>query len=98
VIKLLHVDTTSELERLDHLKRYIRSLEGKALESVHFISGSDRIACDCIEITFNSLRRTIAYTCAPSLEISRTYESFADLASEFNNILKDDQAWSFDIV
>lgn len=105
VIKLLHVETTSELERLtlDHLKRYIRSLEGKALERfLHFISGSDCIACDSIEITFNGLaglqRRLIAHTCAPSLEISTTYESFGDLASEFNNILKDDQAWSFDIV
>ncbi len=105
VIKLLQAETTSELERstLDHLKRYIRSLEGKALERfLHFISGSDCLACDSIEITFNALsglqRRPIAHTCGPRLEIATTYESFGDLASEFNNIMKDEQAWSFDIV
>ena len=105
IIKLLQAETTSEIERLtlDHLKRYIRSLEGKALERfLHFISGSDCITCDSIEVTFTALsglqRRPIAHTCGPTLEVPTTYESFGELAAEFNNLMRDEQAWSFDIV
>jgi hypothetical protein len=40
----------------------------------------------------------ISHTCGPKLEVPTTYESYADVASEFKNILKDEQAWSFDII
>lgn len=57
---------------------------------------------DSIEITFTSLsglqRRPIVHTCGPTLEIPTTYESFTDLAEEFNNVMREEQAWSFDIV
>lgn len=105
LIKLINAETGNEIERLtiDHLKRYIRSLEGKAIERfLHFITGSDCITCTSIEVTFSNLsglqRRPIAHTCGPCLEIPTTYESYGDLASEFNNLLKEGQSWSFDIV
>ena len=105
VMKLLKAETSSETKRqtLHHLKRYIRSLEGKALERfLHYVSGSDSLTCDSIEITFTSLsglqRRPIVHTCGPTLEIPTTYESFTDLAEEFNNVMREEQAWSFDIV
>ena len=105
IMKLLKAETSNETERqtLDHLKRYIRSLERKALERfLHYVSGSDSLTCDSIEITFTSLsglqRRPIVHTCGPTLEIPTTYESFTDLAEEFNNVMREEQAWSFDIV
>jgi hypothetical protein len=105
VLKALEVKTSNEIERLtlDHLKRYIRSLEGKAIERfLHFITGADCLTGRPIQVIFNSLsglqRRPISHTCGPTLEVPTTYESYADVASEFNNILKDEQAWSFDII
>ena len=107
VVKALEVETSKEIERLtlDHLKRYIRSLEGKAIERfLHFITGADCLTGNPIKviIIFNSLaglqRRPISHICGPTLEVPTTYASFADVASEFNNILKDEQAWSFDII
>ena len=105
LLKSLEVETSNEIERLtlDHLKRYIRSLEGKAIErSLHFITGADCLTGHPIKVIFNSLsglqRRPISHTCGPTLEVPTTYESYADVASEFNNVLKDEQAWSFDII
>ena len=34
---------------------------------------------------------------ADDLEVPTTYESYAELSSEFKNILKEEQSWSFDI-
>lgn len=70
IIKTLQVETSNELERatVDHFKRYIRSLEGKALERfLHFITGSDCLTGNPIQVTFTSLsglqRRPISHTC-----------------------------------
>ena len=89
-------------QALDHLKRYIRSLEGKALERfLHFVTSSDVIACDHITVEFNSLdgfvRRPVVQTCEPMLELPITYDSYTDIAVEFTNIMREEQAWSFDI-
>ena len=105
VIKRLKAETTDESQRqtISHLKRYIKSLEGKALERfLHYVTGSDVLTCESIEVTFNSLsgflRRPVVHTCGPVLELPTTYESYMDLAEEFTNVMRDEQAWSFDIV
>ena len=104
VIKLLDVHPSSEAERacFDQLKRYIRSIEGNLGCFLHFITGSNIIACEKITIMFNQLdgksRRPIAHTCTPSLELSSTYQSFNELAEEFSNVLRQQGSWEFDIV
>ena len=105
IIKLLEAETQSECQKqsLDHLKRYVRSLEGKALERfLHFLTGSDVITCEQVTVEFNSLdglqRRPVVHTCGPMLELPTTYDSYTDLAEEFTNIMRSEQAWSFDIV
>lgn len=105
VIKLLTADISHEAQRqtFDHLKRYVRSLEGKALQRfLHFITGSDVLSCQTINVEFNTLdgfqRRPVVHTCGPMLELPTTYETYTDLAEEFTNIMREEQAWSFDIV
>ena len=102
---MFEAETQSECKKqsLDHLKRYVRSLEGKALERfLHFLAGSDVITCEHITVEFNSLdgiqRRPVVHTCGPMLELPTTYESYTELAEEFSNIMRSEQAWSFDIV
>ena len=97
------VSTDAERQSLDFLKRYVKSLEKKALERfLHFLTGSDVLTCDSIEITFTTLhgfsRRPIAHTCGPTLELPTTYECFAELAEEFTSIMRESTSWSFDIV
>jgi hypothetical protein len=105
IVKLFKAFPCNDGERqsLDFLKRFVKSLEGAALAVfLHFCTGSDVITCDDIEISFTLLdgmqRRPIARTCIPLIEIPAAYESYPALAEEFTNILKDEQAWSFDIV
>ena len=105
VIRLFRADPLSDADHqsLDHLKRFVKSLEGSALSKfLHFCTGSDIITCDYITITFNSLsgleRRPVARTCVPLIELPSTYESYLALAEEFSNILRHELAWSFDIV
>lgn len=105
IIKLFKAEPINDAERqsLDHLKRFVKSLEGKALSQfLHFCTGSDIITCDSIAVSFNSLtglaRRPVARTCGPMIELPSTYESYLALTEEFSNIMKEEQAWSFDIV
>ena len=53
---------------------------------VHFITSADCLTGYPTTINFNLLsglqRRPIAHTCAPSLEVPTTYESYAEVASE----------------
>ena len=105
VNKLFYADTSNDVERqsLDHLKRYVKSLEGRALERfLHFLTGSNVLSCQSIEVTFTSLsgfdRRPIVHTCGPLLQLPTTYECFTELAAEFTNMMREEQAWSFDIV
>ena len=105
IIRLFRADPLSDADRqsLDHLKRFVKSLEGSALSKfLHFCTGSDIITCDYITITFNSLsgleRRPVARTCVPLIELPSTYESYLTLAEELSNILRHELAWSFDIV
>lgn len=105
VNKLFRANATNDAERqaIGHLKRYVKSLEGKALERfLHFVTGSNVLSCDSIEVTFTSLdglgRRPLVHTCGPLLELPTTYKCFTELAAEFSSIMREDMAWSFDIV
>lgn len=105
IIKLFQGEASTDAERqsLDYLKKFVKSLEGKALSMfLRFCTGSDVITCDSIRISFSSLeglqRRPVARTCTPMLELPTSYDSFPALSEEFTNIMKESQAWSFDIV
>ncbi|CAB3991128.1 Werner syndrome ATP-dependent helicase-like 1 [Paramuricea clavata] len=105
VIKLLNFVPTNYAENqcLDHLKRYIKSLQGQSLTRfLQFTTGSDIIVTEQIKVNFVAAqgfaRRPIAHTCAPLLELPSTYQCYNDLAEEFSNILADKLSWAFDIV
>lgn len=105
IVKLLSASPESAAQQssLDHLKRYVRNLEGNALGNfLQFLTGSDIIVCDSISVTFTQLdgmtRRPVAHTCGPLLELPSTYQSYNELAEELTSILRDKQAWSFNIV
>lgn len=105
LIKLFRAEPSNDAERqcLEHLKSFVKSLEGKALNKfLQFCTGSDVITTDCIEVSFSALdglqRRPVARTCVPLLELPTSYESYPALVEEFTNVLNEAQAWSFDIV
>ena len=105
VIKLIKSEPVTEQERqcLDHLQKYIRSLSGDSLSLfLQFITGSNVIACDRIEVAFTTLegtaRRPIAHTCGPLLEIPSTYQSYNELSEEFSELLQQRDSWQFNIV
>lgn len=104
VVKLLKCEPAKDSEQqcLDHLKRYIKSLQGQSLtQFLQFTTGSDIIVTEQIKVVFTSesfARRPIAHTCAPMLELPNTYQCYNDLAEEFSNILSDKLSWSFSIV
>ncbi|CAH3031408.1 unnamed protein product [Pocillopora meandrina] len=93
--------TGRERQSLDYLKKFVNSLEGKALYVfLRFCTGSDVITCDSIRICFSSLegpqRHPVTRTFTPFLELPTLYESFPALAEEFTNIMTESQASSFD--
>lgn len=104
VVKILDANPSNDAERvcLDHLKRFIRSIEGNIGCFLQFTTGSNIVVCDKISIMFNKLegvaRRPIARTCTPVLEIPSTYQSYNELAEEFSNVLREKSSWSFNFV
>ena len=69
---------------------------------LHFYTGCDIITCDSIQVSFTTsegfVRRPVARTCVPILELPSTYESYPSLAEEFTSIMEENLAWAFDIV
>lgn len=105
IIKLMHAEPCSDAERacLDHLKRYIKSLDDSKLAGfLQFVTGSNIITVKEIEVSFtNSIgaaRCIVAHTCAPLLELPSTFQTYNELSEEFSNTLINSFAWSFDIV
>ena len=92
-----------ERDSLKFLKRYIKGLDTpqKLSKFVRFISGSELMLFDAVQINFTNLsglgRRPIAHTCNTVLELSSTYQSFPELREEFSAILASDY-WEMDIV
>lgn len=84
VNKLFHANIFSDAkrQRIRLLKRYVKSLE----RFLHFLTGSDVLACKSIEvvfISFNSLqRRPIVHPSRPSLHLPSPYKCFTDLVDE----------------
>ena len=103
IVKLIKSEPVTDQERqcLDHFKKHdIRSLQGSSLSVfLQFITGSDIISCDSIEVTFSALdgtsRRPVARTCGPLLEIPSSYQSYNE---EFSELLQNKEAWHFNIV
>ncbi|XP_028517850.1 uncharacterized protein LOC114576047 [Exaiptasia diaphana] len=106
VIKALQATPSNEAERqsLQFLKKFIRSLDVKSLEAfLKFTTGSFTMMGEVgLSISFTTLegfaRRPIAHTCGPSLELPCTYQSYPELVEEFTAILREQEAWGFNIV
>ena len=106
VIKALHPEIRNESEQqsFDFLKKFIKSLDPSSLKGfLKFVTGSDVLLKDQkISISFYLVdglgRRPIAHTCGPLLEVPCTYQSYNELAEEFTNIMREKEAWTFNIV
>ena len=96
-------ESDGERDSLKFLKRYIKGLDTpqKLSKFVRFISGSELMLFDAIQVHFTNLaglgRRPIAHTCNTLLELSSTYQSYPELREEFSAILTSDY-WEMDIV
>lgn len=104
VVQLLEANPSSDAEKccFDHLKGYLKSLEGNISTFLRFVTGSDILNCGTIKVTFSNLevltRRPVAHTCGPVLELPSTYQSYNELVEEFSCILSDKSSLSFNIV
>ena len=105
VVKLQDASPRTEAEHTcsEHIKRYSRSLEGNSLNQfLAFVTGSDVIVYDKISVAFVELfgafRRPVVHTCGPLLELPSAYQSYTELAEEFNSVINSKLAWEFDIV
>ena len=93
----------AERECLGFLRRYIRGLDTyeKQATFVRFISGSELMLFDGIQVTFTDLsglqRRPMARTCNTLLQLPSTYQSFPEMREEFNHILMADN-WEMDMM
>ena len=96
-------ESDGERDSLKFLKRYIKGLDTpqKLSKFVRFISGSELMLFDAIQVHFTNVaglgRRPIAHTCNTLLELSSTYQSYPELREEFSAILTSDY-WEMDIV
>ena len=105
VIKALKATPTNDSEKqsFDFLKKFVRSLDRPSLKIfLKFVTGSDSLVTDCISVAFIAMdgvaRRPIAHTCGPTLEVPSTYQVYNEMAEEFNNILRQKESWTFNIV
>ena len=111
VIKLLQSDPSNDAERncLDHLKRYIKSLQSTFFETfLQFVTGSDVLLCDSVTVSYSNLesdpvqsgkgRRPIVRTCGPVLELPSTYQSYNELSEEFTELLNNKDSWEYNVV
>lgn len=94
--------TPQEQTALNHLLRYVRSIDQRKLETfLRFCTGSTVLCENTIELTFNRLsglsRRPVAYTCGAVLELPCTYSSYPEFRQEFDNLLCGD-CFTMDIV
>ena len=105
IINIIRVNPCNDAEReaLGFFKRYIKGLEAIQLKKLlKFITGSDLIITEFINISFTKndseiLRRPIAHTCEPTLELPASYNNFCELRQEFANILQE-TTWEMGIV
>lgn len=91
-----------EQTALNHLLRYVRSIDQRKLEIfLGFCTGSTMLCTDTIEVTFNRLyglsRRPVAHTCGAVLELPCTYSSYPEFRQEFDSVLSGD-CFTMDIV
>ncbi|CAL8311562.1 unnamed protein product [Lota lota] len=94
--------STQEQAALNHLLRYVRSIDQKKLETfLRFCTGSTVLCKDKIEVTFNKLcglsRRPVAHTCGAVLELPCTYSTYPEFRTEFDCVLSGD-CFTMDIV
>lgn len=105
VIKTLkpRINQECDQQSFEFLKKFIKSLDPASLKIfLKFVTGSDVLVCDSIDVAFTLSdgfeRRPVAHTCSPLLEVPATYQSYSELTEEFNNILRNKEAWTFNIV
>lgn len=105
VIELMRSEPKDDAERDSFLflKRYVRGLDENSLKKfLKFVTGTDSMFVTEIQVSFflcdsEILRRPIAHTCGPVLELPSNYRNFCELRSDFSNILKADD-WLMEIV
>lgn len=96
-------ESDAERECLKFLQRYIKGLDTteKLATFVRFISGSELMLFEGIQVTFTDLygagRRPIARTCNTLLQLPSTYQSFPELREEFNHVLMSGN-WEMDLI
>ena len=80
-----------------------RFLDGDLEEFLRFLTGSDTIVVDHIDIEFVGTpaiasRRLIVHFCAPMVEVLHTYNSYLELRQEFISILSNFDSLNDDIM
>ncbi|KAK5648008.1 hypothetical protein RI129_002900 [Pyrocoelia pectoralis] len=107
VLRILSFDKneqiTVEKEKVfEFLKKYIRDADQITLEKfTRFCTGADILTNNSITITFNTTegfrRCPVGHTCACTLELSTTYQTYTEFKCEFNKLLNS-SIWVMDLI
>ena len=105
VIKAIQATPINDCEEqsFDLPKKYVRLLDGPSLKIfLKCVTGSDALVTYNISVPFTAMdgmvRRPIAHTCGPSLDVPSFYQSYNEMAEEFNNIQRRRESWTFNII
>ena len=96
------MESASQEEVWHYLRRFVGNMTVDELRIfLRFVTGSFVISVPSISVSFNTLdglaRRPISHTCSAMLEISSTYTSLPEFASEFHAVLSDPYySWRMD--
>ena len=97
-------ESRNEERVFGYLQQFVGNMTSEVVQKfLRFVTGASVAVCPTITVQFNLLsglaRCPIAHTCASVLELSVSYETYMDFASEFQKVLADDYyAWIMDCV
>lgn len=93
---------STEERIIDYLRQLIGNMTPNDLSTfLRFVTGSGTCSSKQINVIFNNStgfdRRPIAHTCSP-LELSTSYTSYIEFASEFKACLSNESSWIMDAI
>ncbi len=91
----------SEERVITYLRQFVGNMAADEIRNFfRFVTGSSVSTSKPINVTFNNLdglaRRPISHTCSHELQLSVSYRTYPEFASEFRKVIADQNAWIMD--
>lgn len=106
VLSLIAIDDPSAMTKqqdivFTYFKKYVRTLNGRELSCfLRYVTGSSAIVVPSIKVIFHSyignLPHVTVQVCSAVVDLpSGGYDSFADLYTQMDEVLKNAESWKF---